>query len=56
MRKVSAWDLLFWIIVVAIVASVVRPGSKAASAIAAITDAVAAVVGEATGYYARGGT
>ena len=50
MRKVSVWDLLFWVVVVAILASVVRPGSKAGAALVALMDALAAVVGEATGY------
>ena len=56
MRRVSPWDLAFWIIVVAIIASVVRPGSKAGNALVAVTEALAAVVGEATGYYAKGGS
>lgn len=53
MRKVSGWDLLFWIVMVALLASVVRPGSKAGDALVALTDALAAVIGEATGYAQR---
>jgi len=52
---VSGWDLAFWVVVVAILFSVVRPGSKGGGAVIAMTEALAAVVGEATGYYARGG-
>lgn len=50
MARISGWDLAFWIIAVAILASVVRPGSKAGAAIVAVTDAMAAVIGVATGY------
>lgn len=54
MRRVSGFDLAFYIILVAILASLVHPGSKAAAAIAALTDALAAVIGLATGYTQRG--
>lgn len=54
MRKVSIWDVLFWVVMVAVLASVVRPGSKAGTALVAITEALAAVVGEATGYNVKG--
>lgn len=50
MGRVSGWYLAFYIIVVAILMSVVRPGSKAGAAIVAVTDALAAVIGMATGY------
>jgi hypothetical protein len=53
--RFSGWDILFWMIIVAIVFSLVRPGSKAGAALVAVTDAFAAVVGLATGYTQRGG-
>lgn len=53
MRRVSAWDVVFWAVMVAILASVVRPGSKASGALTAMTDALAGLVGEATGYTQR---
>ena len=56
MRRVGIWDLLFWIVMVACLASVVRPGSKAGTALVALMDALAAVVGEATGYESRKGS
>ena len=48
--RVSGWDLAFWIIVVACLATVVRPGSKAGQALVTLTDALAAVIGTATGF------
>jgi hypothetical protein len=53
-RRVSWADLLFWVIVTAIIFSLVRPGSKAGAAVTAIVNAIAAVVGETTGYEQRG--
>jgi hypothetical protein len=53
--RLSPWDALFWAFIVAIVFSLVRPGSKAGAAVVAVTDAIAAVVGMATGYTLRGG-
>lgn len=55
MGRFSGWDLAFWTVVVAIIFSMVRPGSKAGGAMIAITEALAALTGEATGYYSRGG-
>jgi hypothetical protein len=52
-RRVSGWDVAFWVIITAIIASMVRPGSKAGTALAALVDALAAVIGEATGYTQR---
>jgi dolichol kinase len=52
-RRVSGWDLAFWVVIVAIVGSLVRPASKAGAALVALVDALAAVVGEATGYTQR---
>lgn len=43
-------NLLFWIIVVAIIMSLTRPGSLGAQAVVDVTNAFAAVVGKATGY------
>lgn len=43
-------SLLFYVIVVAILMSLVRPGSVGGQAVIDITDAFAAVVGKATGY------
>lgn len=54
MRRFSVLDFIFWIIIVAIVFSLVRPGSKAGTAVVAVTDAFASVVGLATGYTVRG--
>lgn len=48
-------DFLFWLVVVAIVFSLARPKSKAGQGIVAITDALATVIGLATGYTQRGG-
>ena len=42
-------DLIFWIVLVAILYMLVRPGSRAAQGVAAIADAGAAVVARATG-------
>lgn len=53
--KFSVTDALFWLIAVAIVYSLARPGSKGGAAVVAVTDALAAVVGLATGYTQRGG-
>lgn len=53
--RLSFWDGLFWAFMVAIVFSLVRPGSKAGAAVVAVTDAIAAVTGMATGYTQRGG-
>lgn len=46
-------DAIFWVIVVAIIFSLVRPGSKSGQAVVDVTDALAAVVGLATGYVQR---
>lgn len=54
MRRVTGWDVAFYVIFVAIVFSLVRPGSKGGAAIVAVTDALAAVIGLATGYVQRG--
>lgn len=51
----SAWDALFWVLIVAIIYSLVRPGAKGGALIVALTDALAAVTGVATGYTQRGG-
>lgn len=42
--------LLFWVIMVAVLMSLVRPGSLGGQAVVDVTDAFAAVVGKATGY------
>jgi hypothetical protein len=42
--------LIFWVIVVAILMSLTRPGSLGGQAVVDVTDAFAAVVGTATGY------
>lgn len=52
--RFSWLDFLFWVVVVAIIFSLVRPGSKAGQAVVAVTDALASVVGLATGYVQRG--
>lgn len=53
--RLSPWDALFWAFIVAIIFSLVRPGSKAGAAVVALTDALAALTGLATGYTQRGG-
>jgi hypothetical protein len=53
-RRVSPGDVIFYVIIVAIVFSLVRPGSKAGAALVAVTDAAADVIGWATGYAQRG--
>lgn len=42
--------ILFWVIMVAILMSLVRPGSVGGQAVVDMTDAFASVVGKATGY------
>lgn len=49
MRRVGITDVLFYIVVVAIIATLVRPGSKAGQAVVDVIDAFAAVVSGATG-------
>lgn len=46
------WDALTGIIIVAIIYSLVRPGSQAATAVADVSTALVAIVGAATGYQA----
>lgn len=52
--KFTLGDMIFWLLIVAIVFSLVRPGSKGAAALISITDGLAAVIGTATGYTQRG--
>jgi hypothetical protein len=56
MSRVGIWDLLFFIIIVAILFSLVRPGSRSGEAIVVLTDALAVTVGLATGYTKKGST
>lgn len=49
MRRVGITDVLFYVIVVAIIATLVRPGANAGQAVIDMIDAFAAVVGGATG-------
>ena len=53
--RFSGWDLAFWVIIVAAIATFVRPGSKGAKLVVLATDAFAAVVGSVTGY-SQGGS
>jgi hypothetical protein len=48
-------DVLFWLIMVAILFVLVRPGSKAGTAIAGLSSALIAIVGETTGWAGAGG-
>lgn len=48
-------SVFFWVIVAAIIYSLVRPGSRANQALTTITDALVAIIGTATGYTQRGG-
>jgi hypothetical protein len=50
------WDVLTGIVIVAIIYSLVRPGSAAGTAVADISAALIAVVGAATGYQASTGS
>jgi dolichol kinase len=45
---------VFWVIILALIFSLVRPGSKAGTALVVVTDALAAVIGQVTGYAQRG--
>ena len=54
--RFTGWDIAFWVIFVAIVMSLVRPGSKGAQLAVTVMNAFAAVVGTATGYVQRGGS
>ena len=47
-------DIVFWVIMLAIVMVLVRPGSKAGTAITGISAALIAVVGETTGWAGSG--
>lgn len=47
--KTGVLDVLFWVIITAIIATLVRPGSKAGQAVTDMINAFAAVVGGATG-------
>jgi hypothetical protein len=53
--KLGPAALLAWLFVLAVIYSLVRPGSKAGAAVVSITNAVAAVVGQTTGYAASKG-
>lgn len=55
MRRFTVADVIFWGIVLAIIYMLVRPGSKAGSAVILVTDALAAVIATATGAAARSG-
>jgi hypothetical protein len=46
---VSIWEILFWVLVVAIVYMLVRPGSTAGPALITLLDAFAAILAAATG-------
>jgi len=54
MKRYGVLDVIFWLILLAIVFSLVRPQSKGAQALITITDGLAAVIGTATGYVERG--
>lgn len=47
--RVGWLDVLFWIVITAIIATLVRPGSKAGAAVTDMINAFAAVVAGATG-------
>ena len=52
----SPWDVAFFVVMAAIVYSLVRPGSPAHAAIVAIADLAEGLVGTATGYrFTKGG-
>jgi dolichol kinase len=41
--------LFFWLVVIAIIFTLVRPASRAGQALVALTDAIAGIIGAATG-------
>lgn len=43
-------DIVFWVIMLAIVFVLVRPGSKAGAAITGLSTALIAIVGDTTGW------
>lgn len=47
-------DVIFWVIILAIVMVLVRPGSKAGTAIEGMSTALIAIVGETTGWAGTG--
>jgi hypothetical protein len=47
-------DVIFWVIILAIVMVLVRPGSKAGTAIEGVSTALIAIVGETTGWAGTG--
>lgn len=52
-------DVIFWVIMLAIVFVLVRPGSKAGTAITGLSTALIAIIGDTTGWTgsnASGGT
>lgn len=49
MRKITLVDFLAYVILLAIVMMLVRPGSQAAAALVAITEAFAALISAAEG-------
>lgn len=51
--RIGPFEVIMWLFVVAIVYSLVRPGSKAGTALVSITDVLVAVIGETTGYTAK---
>lgn len=55
MNGVGILDLLFWVVVVAMIATLVRPGSNAGQAVIDMVNAFAAVVSGATGAFAQQG-
>ena len=46
------WDFITGVIILGIIYGLVRPGSKAATAVTDVTTALVALVGAATGYQA----
>ena len=52
---VSGWDLAFYVVLAATLYVLVRPGSPAGTALVAITDLIAGLVGVATGSIFRKG-
>jgi hypothetical protein len=54
-RDLRLWDYLTGVILVAIIYSLVRPGSQASAAVGDVSTALIALVGAATGYQATTG-
>jgi hypothetical protein len=56
MKNKGLWELVTGVIIIAIIFMLVRPGSPAGTAVTDLSEALAALVGTATGYTSSSGT